>query len=463
MCNLDKKEKIMKRMRNVVALALLFSMQMSAVLADGSVDLDSRAYKYISSPSSPLYSESELLEDVKNNGSIQAEFFPYVKGVTYMRPKRQEEELCWDDFPVEYKYALPNLSLDGKGFKGVECIVVRDTLSFWGNVDEEDFGTLSFEPAGEKISVYGIAGFGIENGLLYPIYSLRTGGYIRGIDIAPLSSVSFAKDKNGENKCLALQSVLKSVTSKRVGTAFNEIERALEVVNTEDSSNFLSYIPYFIDCDGKSQRLPALRYDKKYRLLYPLNMKNPVPILEEKSFSYGISASGGEYILIFALEPKDDIFCSLNNICMYKVREKYKGLSNHFFTENGVAVYEFEHIGKEITQNEVTLYLQDETNPYKFSKISKTDGEPQGWSKTHKQNDFVNPICRLKMRAEQNLGAKVMGTLEAGTLLKIVQVGEQEQIDGVSANWLKVEAVNNEHFVEGGEVSTGWVFGGYVM
>ena len=153
---------------------------------------------------------------------------------------------------------------------------------------------------------------------------------------------------------------------------------------------------------------------------------------------------------------------SLNNICMYKVREKYKGLSNHFFTENGVAVYEFEHIGKEITQNEVTLYLQDETNPYKFSKTSKTDGEPQGRSKTHKQNDFVNPICRLKMRAEPNLGAKVLGTLEAGTLLKIVQVGEQEQIDGVTASWAKVEAVNDEHFVEGGEVSTGWVFGGYL-
>ena len=98
---IGQKVKIMKRMRNVVALALLFSMQMSAVLADGSVDLDSRAYKYISSPSSPLLSESELLEDVKNNGSIQAEFFPYVKGVTYIRPKRQEEELCWDDFPVE--------------------------------------------------------------------------------------------------------------------------------------------------------------------------------------------------------------------------------------------------------------------------------------------------------------------------------------------------------------------------
>jgi len=463
MCKLDKEEKIMKRMRNVVALVLLFSMRMSAGVADGSVDLDSRAYKYISSPSSPLLSESELLEDVKEHGSIQAEFFPYVKGVTYMRPKRQEEELCWDDFPVEYKYALPNLSLDGKGFKGVECIVVRDTLSFWEDVDEEDFGTLNFEPAGEKISVYGIAGFGIEDGLLYPIYYLRTGGYIRGIDIAPLSSLIFASNGKGRKMSIAFQALLKRITSKSTGIAFNEIERALRTVNTEDSSNFLSYIPYFIDCDGKSQRLPALWYDKKYRLLYPLNMKNPVPILEEKSFSYGISASGGEYILIFALEPKDDIFCSLNNICMYKVREKYKGLSNHFFTENGVAVYEFEHIGKEITQNEVTLYLQDETNPYKFSKTSKTDGEPQGRSKTHKQNDFVNPICRLKMRAEPNLDAQVLGTLEAGTLLKIVQVGEQEQIDGVMASWAKVEAVNTEHFVEGGEVSTGWVFGGYVM
>ena len=461
MCKLDKEEKIMKRMRNVVALVLLFSMRMSAVFADGSVDLDSRAYKYISSSSSPLYSESELLEDVKEHGSIQAEFFPYVKGVTYMRPKRQNEALVWDSTPVEYKYALTNLCQDSRG--GVKCMVVRDCLSFWEPINDEKYGELCFEKTGTKLDVYGIAGFGIEDGLLYPIYYLRTGGYIRGIDIAPLSSLIFARNGKGRKMSIAFQALLKRITSKSTGIAFNEIERALRTVNTEDSSNFLSYIPYFIDCDGKSQRLPALWYDKKYRLLYPLNMKNPVPILEEKSFSYGISASGGEYILLFALEPKDDIFCSLNNICMYKVREKYKGLSNHFFTENGVAVYEFEHIGKEITQNEVTLYLQDETNPYKFSKTSKTDGEPQGRSKTHKQNDFVNPICRLKMRAEPNLGAKVFGTLEAGTLLKIVQVGEQEQIDGVMASWAKVEAVNDEHFVEGGEVSTGWVFGGYVM
>ena len=169
----------MSKKTALILAILLFAK--SSVFAGGGTDF---------APDSPM-TESELIEEAIKNGSVQAEFFPSGDGVNYMRPKKQNEALVWDSTPVEYKYAITNLCQDSRG--GVKCMVVRDCLSFWEPINDEKYGELCFEKTGTKLDVYGIAGFGIEDGLLYPIYYLRTGGYIRGIDIAPLSSLIFAR------------------------------------------------------------------------------------------------------------------------------------------------------------------------------------------------------------------------------------------------------------------------------
>ena len=229
-------------------------------------------------------------------------------------------------------------------------------------------------------------------------------------------------------------------------------------------TNFAEYT----DPQGKAYRLSIDSSAGVLKLLYPLNMDNPVPILQADSFS-GVM---GYYLTkLSTLEAADD-GAYLREICEYGYASGADvgddGLAYHYFDDDGVYVYQYqanEEMGT-VTENQRYQYVQY-GNPYEFHSIYNRleSGEPKGKSRfgCFTKGSYWNPICRLKLRSSAGTGGEVLGTIEGGTLLEALEEGKKATIDGYTSAWVKVRAVNRERFVDGGDFTqTGWVFGAYL-
>ena len=72
----------------------------------------------------------------------------------------------------------------------------------------------------------------------------------------------------------------------------------------------------------------------------------------------------------------------------------------------------------------------------------------------------------LRMRTSKYDGRKIITVLNAGTRVKIIDIGETETIEGIENNWVEVEVQKNARDKDGNEVKygvIGWCFGGYLQ
>ena len=71
----------------------------------------------------------------------------------------------------------------------------------------------------------------------------------------------------------------------------------------------------------------------------------------------------------------------------------------------------------------------------------------------------------LKLRSGEATSSTVLTVLSAGTKVKILTLGKQATIDGITGNWVQVEVLadakdrDGKAIVEG---TVGWCFGGYL-
>ena len=81
---------------------------------------------------------------------------------------------------------------------------------------------------------------------------------------------------------------------------------------------------------------------------------------------------------------------------------------------------------------------------------------------------IVNGVYRaqdnLRLRVNENTSGEIITTMQAGTYVRILSLGKEETIDGITDNWVEVELQWDSKDLEGdfidGEV--GWCFGGYL-
>ena len=70
----------------------------------------------------------------------------------------------------------------------------------------------------------------------------------------------------------------------------------------------------------------------------------------------------------------------------------------------------------------------------------------------------------LRLRAKEDISGEIITTMQANTCVKILSLGKEETIDGITDNWVQVETQFGANDTEGklihGEV--GWCFGGYL-
>ena len=439
-------------------------------------------------------SEKEIIAYLKKLSAedkdfLNSNYFPKNHATNYMKNPDVDFELDgaeWQKPNASFSSALPNYAskyweYETKG----EVVAVRDCFMYFEPVAACAYGWLRFVKAGTKFTVQGVSSWGIEDGTLFPIYRLDYHSYIRGIDVTGSDCVSRASDGKGGFHTLVYQQLLEDVSMKNVQN-FNQWSKE-KLSTSEQLEKYFSYEPYegkylrgglemnfaeYTDPQGKTYRLSIGSRASVLKLLYPLNMDKPVPILQADSFSGGM---GGGYFStkLSTLEAKSDGRAYLREICEYgylSVDAGDDGMAYHYFTKNGVVTYEYQtdEMGKVETNRQKT-YRQGIT-PYAFVFDDERNGEPQGKSQSLKVGQYVNPICRLKMRQSPDRYSRTLLILKPGTLLKVVEVGKRETIDGLSANWVKVEPVNDDKSVEGNvikdflpaEATAAWVFGAYL-
>ena len=71
----------------------------------------------------------------------------------------------------------------------------------------------------------------------------------------------------------------------------------------------------------------------------------------------------------------------------------------------------------------------------------------------------------LRIRTPKYDDRKIVTVLNAGTKVKIIDIGEEETIDGIKSNWVEVEVQKNATDKDGNNIPygvVGWCFGGYL-
>ena len=70
----------------------------------------------------------------------------------------------------------------------------------------------------------------------------------------------------------------------------------------------------------------------------------------------------------------------------------------------------------------------------------------------------------LKLLSGEATSTTVLTVMQAGTKVKILELGKLETIDDINSNWVKVEVISGKDR-DGKEIkkkATGWCYGGYL-
>ena len=404
-------------------------------------------------------------------------YFPSERGTVYLRNEGDWEKVR-SQKDVSYTCCLGNLCQgDNSGSlpKRGEAITIRDCMYYMPPLAASLVSVIGIIPAGTEIQIVHHGEYGIKDGTLFPIYSFeykeeKTGyiieGDVRGIDIISNSDASSVSDGNGGKYTLYSQRALKSITFAEYGFSKSKVDEALdgyltyEIAGLRGGWKVIESLLY--DAQGKCYKI---NHDTSgwLSLRHPLNMKNPVLFLQEYLFSGGQGGGAITHVL-YTVELKNG-HANLRKAFGYEYLSTDggpDGFGYHYFTRDGAVVYIYQVECGNVTENIQLIYMQ-QNNPYSFTSKGSKNGEPQGKSRGFTPKQYANTICRLKMRRRPSLSAEKMGILDAGTLVKIMEIGDKATIDGVTSNWVLIHPVHTGLFkIDGGVAAGAWVFGSYL-
>ena len=92
-----------------------------------------------------------------------------------------------------------------------------------------------------------------------------------------------------------------------------------------------------------------------------------------------------------------------------------------------------------------------------YKKVETTTNVSPNKTMTVKEN--------LKLRSGEATSTQVLTVMQAGTKVKILELGKAEKIDGISSNWVKVEVQSDAKDRDGKAIKAGtigWCYGGYL-
>lgn len=135
----------------------------------------------------------------------------------------------------------------------------------------------------------------------------------------------------------------------------------------------------------------------------------------------------------------------------FQCSEKVVTVSN---TESGEIIYNLFPVSKEWTE-ELYLFLST-------GRINKTLNEV--FLHYVSLDKLMSASDNLRLRSGEEASSSIITTMLKGTSVKIVKLGKQQTIDGITSNWVQVEVQSGKDrdgksLKEG---TIGWCFGGYL-
>ena len=125
-------------------------------------------------------------------------------------------------------------------------------------------------------------------------------------------------------------------------------------------------------------------------------------------------------------------------------------------------LFELAKNGKTTTSNITWPRHADGTCDYEDVSSVKTVSTP---STNVSKNKTMLVSENLKLRSGEATTSEVLTVMQAGTKVKILELGKAENIDGINSNWVKVEVQSGAKDREGNTISrgtVGWCYGGYL-
>ena len=417
---------------------------------------------------------------------IYPDFFSEDDDVFYIYENNNWE---WSFKEIGYTQALPNYCEVYKGNDKITAITINECpfigISEADDEEEDKSYDLRSLPAGTEVELSHVVGYGISVITLYPVYQCSYyleeenavgHGLIRGYDITTTDNISSVSDGKGGKLTLYYQQAL-SVKDEVVNPSRYDIEYYLNDWLTYEKAGLrggynLTYCA-FIYSDGINYRFYP-EYNGILKLEYPLNMNNPIPFVLESCFNGG-QGGGVSNTKIYTLEPGYSVsndnynyYLSFDFLCEYEVCNTDggpTGTAYHYYTKDGIRTYVFQSEYGQEDQETLDVWTQDSEDPYSFRRMRDTSEVKDGNNIIKTTGSYWNPTCKLKMRSEPDKNSEALYTLCPGTLLKVLEEGPVGWIDGYYSNWVKVQMVNDDSFLEGYKSknkTTGWVFGGYL-
>lgn len=404
-------------------------------------------------------------------------YFPSERGTVYLRNEGDWEK-AGNKKDARYTCSLGNLCQgDNSGSlpKRGEAVTIRDCMYYMPPLAASLVGVIGIIPAGTEIQIVHHGEYGIKDGTLFPIYSFEYkdkktgyvfGGDVRGIDIISKSDASSVSDGKGGKYTLYSQRALKGISYSDYGFSKSKIDEVLdgymtyEMAGLKNGWKIVESLLY--DEQGRCYKID-LDTSGWLSLQHPLNMKNPVLFIQEYLFSGGQGGGAIAHVL-YTVEVSGGK-ANLRKAFSYEYLSTDggpDGIAYHYFTRDGAVVYIYQEECGQVTENIQLVYMQ-QNNPYSFTRKGERRGEPQGKSQSFTLKQYANTICHLKMRRRPSLSAEKFGTLDAGTLVKIIEIGDKATIDGITSNWVLINPVHTGVFeIDDGVAAAVWVFGGYL-
>ncbi len=107
----------------------------------------------------------------------------------------------------------------------------------------------------------------------------------------------------------------------------------------------------------------------------------------------------------------------------------------------------------------------DGTCDYDESKTTTTQTSKEVSSSNVVKNKTMLVTENLKLRSGEATSTDVLAVMQAGTKVKILELGKSETIDGINSNWVKVEVQTGAKAHDGKPIkagTVGWCYGVYL-
>ena len=120
--------------------------------------------------------------------------------------------------------------------------------------------------------------------------------------------------------------------------------------------------------------------------------------------------------------------------------------------------------------NQIENWIKGKSNDLskvvKPKKLSVQNESSKATSSTNvAPNKTMTVSENLKLRSGEATSTQVLTVMQAGTKVKILELGKAETIDGISSNWVKVEVLSGAKDRDGRTIragTVGWCYGGYL-